>query len=93
MNTHEHLHLSGVPTSPHWVKNPQCFSDILRNFGNFFHIKYNGPLLSISDASFVVIAEVGIVVVPMNCNIVWAESILMPSEVRLKNFLECFCMK
>ena len=42
-------------------------------------------LLSVSDP-FVVITRGEILVVPMDCNLIWAKSILMASKVRLKNF-------
>ena len=51
-------------------KNPQCFSDFLRDFKNFLIILLHLstmiiPLLSISDP-FVIITEGGIAVVPMD---------------------------
>ena len=47
------------------------------------------PLLCISDL-FVVITEVGTLVVSIECGMIWPKSILMLSEVRLK-ILKEFC--
>ena len=49
-------------------------------------------LLSIMDP-FVVIPWGWMLVVPMDYSMVWARSILMLSEVRLKNFKECSPVK
>ena len=66
------------------VHNGSVTSRGILSFSYFFTLSTMTPLLFISDP-FLIIIGGGILVVPMDCSMIWAKRILMPSEVRLNN--------